>query len=150
MHIVQVLETWGLRAQPRLLEMLVDYWDPNTEDIQLDGMPLRLEVKYIYFIIGLSWKGEVAKLQACGVRQGLPIEDYIYFYFLPYTEKIKIQVLVNSNQILSLKVIALVLVRIEWVASLHQAYRNLMFYSIECMRSIVYDWSTSLLNAMKQ
>ena len=113
-------------------------------------MPLRLEVKYIYFIIGLSWQGEVAKLQACGVRQGLPIEDYIYFYFLPYTEKIKIQVLVNSNQILSLKVIALVLVRIEWVASLHQAYRNLMFYSIECMKPTIYDWSTSLLNTMKQ
>ena len=44
----------GLRDQPRLLHMFVDYWDPDTEAFQLDGMPLRLEVEDIYFIIGLS------------------------------------------------------------------------------------------------
>ena len=62
--------------------MLVDYWDPNTEDIQLDGMPLRIEVEDIYFIIGLSHQGEVVKLSACGVGGGVTIEDYITVYYL--------------------------------------------------------------------
>ena len=44
----------GLRAEPRLLQMFVDYWDLDINDFQLDGMPLRLEVEDIYFITRLS------------------------------------------------------------------------------------------------
>ena len=78
------------------------------------------------------------------------IEEYIALYFLPNVEKIGSQVLVNSIQSLSLKVIILVLGRIAGIPSLYQASMPLMFYLVECIRPIVYDWSTSLLNAMKQ
>ena len=44
----------GLRAKPRLLEMLVNYWDPDSESFWIDGMSLTIEVEDIYFIIGLS------------------------------------------------------------------------------------------------
>ena len=44
----------GLRTKPRLLQMLVDYWDPNSESFQRDGMSLTIEVEDIYFITGLS------------------------------------------------------------------------------------------------
>ena len=37
----------GLRAQPRLIQMFVDYWDPDTEAFQLDYRSLRLEVEDI-------------------------------------------------------------------------------------------------------
>jgi hypothetical protein len=50
---------------------------------------------------------------------------------------------------LSLKFIVLVLTRIIGSASLHQASRPLMFYSLECVRPIVYNWRTSLLTNMK-
>ena len=56
----------------------------------------------------------------------------------------------NSIQSLSLKVIFLVLARIEGLASLHQVSQPLMFYSVDCMIPMVYDWSTSLLRTMKQ
>ena len=112
MHIVHILATWGLRAQLRLLQMLVDYWDPNTEYIQLDGMSLTLEVEDIYFIIGLSHQGEVVKLSACGVGGGVTIEEYITVYCLLDIEIIESQVLVNSIRSLSLRVIVLVLAKI--------------------------------------
>ena len=32
----------GMREQMRLLEMLVDYWDPDNESFNLDGKPLRI------------------------------------------------------------------------------------------------------------
>ena len=35
----------GLRAKPRLLQMLVDYWDPKSESFQIDGMSLTIEVE---------------------------------------------------------------------------------------------------------
>ena len=47
----------SLRAKPRLLQVLVDYWDPDTETFQLDGMSLILEVEDIYFITGISHRG---------------------------------------------------------------------------------------------
>ena len=52
----------GLRAKPRLLQMLVDYWDPNSKSFQIDRMSLTIEVEDIYFIIGLSRWGEVVNL----------------------------------------------------------------------------------------
>ena len=48
----------GLRAKPGLLQMLVDYWDPNLESFQIDGMSLTIEVEDIYFITGLSRWGK--------------------------------------------------------------------------------------------
>ena len=44
----------GLRAKPRLLQMLVDYWDLDSESFQIDGMSLTIEVEDIYFITRLS------------------------------------------------------------------------------------------------
>ena len=37
----------GLRAKPRLLRMLVDYWDPDSESFHIDGMSLTIEVEDI-------------------------------------------------------------------------------------------------------
>ena len=42
------------RAKPRPLQLIVDYWDPNSETFHIDGMSLSIEVKDIYFITGLS------------------------------------------------------------------------------------------------
>ena len=44
----------SLREKPRLLQLLVDYWDLESETFQIDGMLLNIEVEDIYFITGLS------------------------------------------------------------------------------------------------
>ena len=44
----------SLRAKPRLLQMLVNCWDPDSESFHIDGMSLTIEVEDIYFITGLS------------------------------------------------------------------------------------------------
>ena len=44
----------SLRAKPRLLQLLVDYWDLESETLQIDGMSLSIDVEDIYFITGLS------------------------------------------------------------------------------------------------
>ena len=51
-----------MRAQPRLLQMPVNYWDLDTKMFIIDGMPFRLEVEDIYFMIGLSRRGKVVNL----------------------------------------------------------------------------------------
>jgi hypothetical protein len=49
----------NMKANTRLLEMLIDYWDVDEEAFMIDQMPLRVEVEDIYFITGLSRRGEV-------------------------------------------------------------------------------------------
>ena len=105
----------------------------------------------IYFIIGISRRGEVVNLHSRGgPGGGLIIDEYIAVYFYPDTEKVESQVPSNAIQVLGLKAILLTLGRIASLTSLHQASHPLMFYTVECMRPIVYDWSTALLSNMKQ
>ena len=68
--------------------MLVDYWDPDSESFQIDGMSLTIEVEGIYFITKLSRWGEVVSLHSCGGPRGvLTIDEYIAVYCYPDTEK---------------------------------------------------------------
>ena len=45
-------------AQPRLLNALVDYWHPDVEAFMLEGQSLVPTTKDIYFLTGLSRRGE--------------------------------------------------------------------------------------------
>src|SRR5713226_6894975 len=104
--------------------MLVDYWDPDSESFWLDGMSLTIEVEDIYFITGLSRRGEMVNLCARrGPGHGLTIDEYIAVYCYLEIEKVGSQVPTNSIQVLGLKAILLMLSRIAGLASLHQASR---------------------------
>src|SRR5713101_4284544 len=96
LHACGLYKFWclgGLRAKPRLLQMLVDYWDPDSESFQIDGMSLTIEVEDICFITELSRRGEVVNLCSCGgPGGGLTIDKYIVVYYYPDTEKVGSQV----------------------------------------------------------
>jgi hypothetical protein len=139
----------GMRAQVRLLQMLVNYWDMETEAFNLNGKPLRIEVDDICFIIGLSHQGKVVNLKARGVGGGMNIEDYITTHCVAGTDKVGSQLTIRLIENLSLKIVVLILTQISGLASLNQASRPLMFYAVECLRAMVYDWCTSLLANMK-
>ena len=130
--------------------MMVDYWDPDSESFEIDGMSLTIEVEDIYFITGLSRRGEVLNLHSRGgPGGGLTIDEYIAVYCYPHKKKVGSQVPTNSIQVLGLKAILLTLGRIASSTSLHQASQPLMLYAVECMRPTIYDWSTTLLSNMK-
>ena len=104
--------------------MLVDYWDLDSESFRIDGMSLTIEVEDIYFIIGLSWRGEMVNLCARrGPGHGLTIKEYITMYCYPETKKVGSQVPTNAIQVLGLKAILMMLGRIAGLESLHQASR---------------------------
>ena len=111
----------SVRAKPILLQMLLDYWDPNSESFHINGMSLTIEVEDIYFIIGFSQWGEVVKLRSREPKGGLTIDEYIAVYYFLDMEKVGTQILTNSIQVLGLKAILLALSRIARLASLHQA-----------------------------
>ena len=86
----------GLRAKPRLVQMLVDYWDPDSESFHIDGMSLTIEVEDIYFITGLSRWGEVVNLHSREPGGGLTIDEYIIVYYHPDIDKVGSQIPTKS------------------------------------------------------
>jgi len=44
----------NMKANTRLLEMLIDYWNIEEDAFMIDQMPLKIEVEDIYFITSLS------------------------------------------------------------------------------------------------
>ena len=121
-----------MREKPRLLQLLVDYWDPESETFQIDGMLLIIEVEDIYFITGLSRQGEMVNLRSRGPGGGMTIDEYIAMYCFLDTKKVGSQILTNSIHILGLNAILLALGTIAGLASLHQDSWPKMFYVVEC------------------
>ena len=54
--------TPGMRAQPELLRYLISLWDINTEIFVIGNQEPELETLDIYFISGLSRRGEPVNL----------------------------------------------------------------------------------------
>jgi hypothetical protein len=52
-----------MHAQPRLLNALVDYWHPDAEAFMLEGQSLVPTTEDIYFLTGLSRRGEPVNFQ---------------------------------------------------------------------------------------
>ena len=82
-------------------------------------MSLNIEVEDIYFITGLSRRGEVVNLRSRWPRGGLTIDEYIAVYYFLDTKKVGSQIPTNSIQVLGLKAILLALDKIVGLASLH-------------------------------
>ena len=59
----------------RFLEMLVGYWDPESERFNIDGKQLRIEIEYIYFLTGLSLRGQVVNLKSRGVGSDMKMRN---------------------------------------------------------------------------
>jgi hypothetical protein len=51
-----------MRAQPRLLNALIDYWHPDEEAFMLEGQSLTPMTEDIYFLNGLSRRGDIVNL----------------------------------------------------------------------------------------
>ena len=91
----------------------------DSESFHIDGMSLTIEVDGIYFITGLSQRGEVVNLRSRRPGGGLTIDEYISIYYFPDIEKFGSQIPTNCIQVLGLKAILLALGRIVGLSSLH-------------------------------
>jgi hypothetical protein len=80
---------------------------------------------------------------------GMKVEEYIEAHCVVGTSMVGSQIPIWVIGNLILKIIVFMLTRIIGSTSFHQASRPLMFYTLECVRPIVYDWCTSLLTNMK-
>jgi len=137
----------NMKANTRLLEMLLDYWHIEEDAFMIDQMPLRIEVEDIYFITGLSRRGEVVHSRG-RTRSSLSIEDYVQIYYPGHPKKVGSQISITHVASLPLRIILFIIARVNGSASLHQASRINMSVAVDCLTT-VFDWCTPLLASMK-
>jgi len=106
--IYKFLDPKGMRAQVILLQFLVDYWDPNSDSFNLDVQPLRIEVKDIYLLKGLSRRCEVVNLKYQGSWSSMKIKEYIATHFIAGIEKVGIQIPIRAINNISLNIVVLI------------------------------------------
>jgi hypothetical protein len=157
-NVVAVLMQCGLlkfflcpfmHAQPRLLNALIDYWHPDAEAFMLEGQSLVPTTEDIYFLTGLSRRGEPVNFQTFPAGPS-KISELIAEYCEAGTERAGSQVPISKITNLALQTILLLIGRITGSAAVHQASRAQMNCAIQCMNAQIFDWSTTLLECMKR
>jgi hypothetical protein len=138
-----------IRAQPRLLNHLIEYWHSDAEVFMLEGQSLTLINEDIYILTDLSKRGEPMNL-----RNFPPIphniEDYIGMYCEAGTEKVGSHVKIHKITSLNLRMVIYMIGKITGSTTLHEASRSHMHCANQCLHAIIFDWSTTMLTCMKK
>jgi hypothetical protein len=137
-----------MRAQPRLLNHLVEYWNLDVEAFMLEGQSLTATTEDIYFFIGLSRRGELVNLTNFPPGP-YNIAHYVDMYFESGTKKVGSQVPIQKIMNLGLRVVLYMIGQIIGSIALHQASRAQMHCAVQCLQPMIFDWSTTMLNYMK-
>ena len=107
-----------MRAQVDLLQWLVDRWNTQDQCFVIGGHQLKIELEDIYFLTGLSKRGE--QLSLFGTRPGGQSFASIQLEFCDDQRKDKWIDIKNINHP-QLKVIAFIVTRLCGSAALHMA-----------------------------
>jgi hypothetical protein len=76
-----------MRAQPRILNSLVDYWHPDAEEFMFEGHLLTPTIEDIYFVNGISRRAKLVNLRTFPPRL-FNISNYIGMHCEADIEKV--------------------------------------------------------------
>jgi hypothetical protein len=139
----------GMRSQLRLLEYLVHMWDVDQQLFHVGVHTLTLDIKDIYFLTGLSWRGYHATLTG-GRGNRLPMSEYCRQYYVPEAERSKGKVSIWGVQDLTLQTILFTITLMARSMDPYMALQIYFQYAIECTEPWVFNWSNSVLRSMKR
>jgi hypothetical protein len=127
-----------MHAQPRLLNALVDYWHPDAEAFMIEGQSLTPTTEDIYFLTGLSRRGETVELHTfpTGERK---VSELIAEYCVAGTNRRTSWIPVGSVINLALQTILSLIGGITGSTTHHQATRAQMNCALQCMNAQIFD-----------
>jgi len=138
----------GMRAQVDLLTWLVNKWDIQDQCFIIGGHRLEIELEDIYFLTGLSKRGEPISL--FGARPGGQSVTSLRLELCddqgdPKDKRIDIKNIIRPE----LKVIAFTVTRLCGSAALHVATGSQMRIAVDCFRGMIYNWCDAVLANVK-
>jgi hypothetical protein len=127
-----------MRAQPRLLNALIDYWHPDVDAFMLEGQSLVPTTEDIYFLTGLSRRGEPVNFQNFPAGPS-KISELVAEYCEAGTDHRGSQVPISKITNLALQTILFLIGWITGLAAVHQASHAQMNCAIQCMNAQIFD-----------
>ena len=123
-----------MRANVRLLEHLISYWDHDLGIFYLHGEILEIFLEDIYFIMGLSSKGIPVNVE--GTSKGgdpMSVQDYVDTYYMPWSQKKGSCIPIVHIDNFPLHVVVSNIVRVVGSLSLHLSTWTQMRVEMECL-----------------
>jgi hypothetical protein len=124
----------GMRAQVRLLEHLVQMWDPYQQAFHMGMHTLTIDIEDIYFLTGLSRRGSYVSLTGSR-RGGRKMNEYCRYYCVPEAERREGKVAIWGVTDITLRTILLTIAQMAGSASPHMALKSYFQYALECLRA---------------
>lgn len=139
-----------LRAQPELLQFIVDLWDVDDQVFHLRDQVLELDVSDVYFITGLSRRGERPILTG-GRPSGEKMTEVVDrvcrgAQFGRNSAKVDIPTVPD----LMLRVILFTITRDAGVQAPHEVSKNHLLLATECLNPTIFDWATTVTTNIKR
>ena len=134
-----------------LLEFLINYWDHDLGEFDLQGEILEITLEDIYFISGLSQRGASVNFE--GTSRGcelLSVQNYIDTYCVPGMRKKGTCIPIVHIQSFPLQVLVSTIVRVAGSSSLRLATRKQMIIVVECLQGSLFDWCSGVILIMKK
>jgi len=131
--------TLGTWAQPDLLRYLISLWDINWEIFIIGDYELKLETSNIYFITGLSRRGEPVNLygsQPIGASISMLLAKHCLEALKSKRGKIEIATVLD----LTLRVLLLTINRVAGSQVVHETNKSKFLYSIDFTTSTFFNW----------
>ena len=139
-----------LRAQPELLQYLINIWDEQEQVFKLRDQVLELEVFDVYFITVLSRRGSVPILT--GSRPSSEKMEEVMARVCPRAQMGSGSKKVDIHTIpdLALRVILHTITRAAGSQAPHEATKAQLLLALECMTPLLFVWATALTIKMKR
>jgi hypothetical protein len=128
---------------------LIEYWNLDAEAFMLEVQSLTLMMEDIYFLTGLSRRGELVNLRTFP-PEIQNIEDYIGMYCEVGTEKVGSHVPIHNITSLNIQIVLYMIGRIMGSKKLHQASHAQRHCVAQCLYATMFDSSTTMLTDMKK
>lgn len=145
----QIFLTLGMRAHPELLQYLISLWDINRKIFVIGNQELELETSDIYFIIGLSCKGEPVNLYGSRLI-GASISSLVVKHcpgaLKSKSGKIDISIVCD----LTLRVLLLTINRLAGSQAEHETSKSKFLYAMDCTAPTIFNWAEAIKMNIKR
>ena len=123
-------------------------WGPDSQRFLVGDQYLDIEIDDIYFLTGLSRRGEMVEFGGRG-GGGEPVESYIRDLCADGTHRQGGKLSIQHVMDIPLCTILYTVTRIAGSTSTHLASKSQVMISIRATKGIVFDWCSGLLANLK-
>ena len=146
--ILKFFRTPSMVLHERLLEHILQMWNPEKQYFKVGAHILTVEVEDIYFLTGLLiWSAPISLIGSCGGE--ITTRELIDRHCVPGTSTLgkKIPIRIVTDR--SLRIVLITMQMVVGIQGVHQASKTHMLYALEAMAPTVFNWAEALLPIFK-